>query len=588
MSDETLNEIPSEAAPSEENAPESLAPESLAPESLAPEADETIGEAIESEMSPSIEAIKEDANVEPEMAPAESEKAEPVSVFLSAEEEPLPALEAPESAPPALPEGHPPEPLRPLMIGAFLRLEFEIQEIIARGLTNLYRVNGGEFGAATPHLMAERDAQEKWPEIEFSSALFPKAERFTQEGRDYLIFDWDETISLYDYRAPSNDEDYLHCIGALAQAFAELENHNLTAHFSRELLRADENGNLKFYGFPDAKNEANENSSSSLEELTRLSNFLLKKVFSEAVTMRLGDEYGALAMSDEVKTFARKLDEGAFESAAQIAERVRELCPPDNVKVVAALLSDVGMEREVNEDAGAILQLQRAAHLGQYDLEIYIVSDGMGGHEGGEVASDLTLTTLQNAISQRAAGINWKDNGQIRAALLEIIDEVNRAVVNLTETPTYRGHRAKPGATLVFAIRLGRRVFIGNVGDSRAYLWNEAAGLQRISKDHSYVQSLIDQGELSEEDSWGHPDGSIITANIGDPKLRLKDVFLRLFKPGDKLLLVSDGVVDMLRDPEIEVFLKAENPREIVRDLVDASNTAGGADNITAICVVFS
>ena len=172
--------------------------------------------------------------------------------------------------------------------------------------------------------------------------------------------------------------------------------------------------------------------------------------------------------------------------------------------------------------------------------------------------------------------------------MLDIIDEVNSAVVNLTQTPAYRGHRAKPGATLVFAVRLGRRVFVGNVGDSRAYLWNEAAGLQRISKDHSYVQSLIDQGELSEEDSWGHPDGSIITAHIGDPKLRLKDVFLRLFKTGDKLLLVSDGVVDMLRDSEIEVFLKEENPREIVRDLVDASNTAGGADNITAICVCFN
>ncbi len=592
MSDETLNEIPSEAAPTEENTPEIT----------APEADEAIGEAIKSEMPSGGEAIEaaDDAEaeiapvepeivpIEPETAPVEGETAAPVAAFVPVEpvpEAPLPVSQpVGEKVPPALPEGHPPEPPRPLMIGAFLRLEFEIQEIIARGLTNLYRVSGGDFGAATPHLIAEREAQENWPEIEFSSALFPKAERFTQEGRDYLVFDWDETTSLYDYRAPSNDEDYLRCLGNLAEAFAELEKQNLTAHFSRELLRADDDGNLKFYGFPEA---ANENAPEALEELTRLSNFLLKKVFSEAVTMRLGDEYGALVMSDEVKNFARQLDERAFENAAQIAGWARELCPPEGIKVVSALLSDVGMEREINEDAGAIFLLQRAAHLGQYDLEIYIVSDGMGGHEGGEVASDLTLTTLQNALVQRAAKINWRDNVQVRAALLDIIDEVNLAVVNLTQEPQYRGHRAKPGATLVFAVRLGRRVFVGNVGDSRAYVWNEAAGLQRISKDHSYVQSLIDQGELSEEDSWDHPDGSIITANIGDPKLRLKDVFLRLFKPGDKLLLVSDGVVDMLRDPEIEVFLKEDNPREIVRDLVDASNTAGGADNITAVCVVF-
>jgi protein phosphatase len=98
---------------------------------------------------------------------------------------------------------------------------------------------------------------------------------------------------------------------------------------------------------------------------------------------------------------------------------------------------------------------------------------------------------------------------------------------------------------------------------------------------------LIDSGDLTEEESWDHPEGSVITAHIGDPKLRLKDVFLRLVKPGDKLLIVSDGVVDMLRDHEIAPFVIENNPREVVRDLIDASNTAGGADNITALCVVF-
>jgi protein phosphatase len=211
----------------------------------------------------------------------------------------------------------------------------------------------------------------------------------------------------------------------------------------------------------------------------------------------------------------------------------------------------------------------------------------MGGHEGGEVASDLTLSALHDAIQMRATQINWHDNVEVRSALLEVIDEVNGAVVNLTESPAFRGKRAKPGATLTFGLRVGRRVFVGNVGDSRAYKWNQAEGLQRVSKDHSYVQMLIDAGDLTEEESWDHPEGSVITAHIGDPKLRLKDVFLRLVKPGDKLLIVSDGVVDMLRDHEIAPFLIENDPREVVRDLIDASNTAGGADNIAALCVVF-
>jgi PPM family protein phosphatase len=494
-----------------------------------------------------------------------------------------PMLGAP-SPLPALPEAPAAEPPRPLLIGAFLRLEFEIKDVLVRGFTNLYRADGGDYGAATAHLIAERES-EAGPEITFSSALFPPREAFSQEGRDYLLFEWDETTPLLDYRAPSHDEGYLRFVGALAEGMAELEAQNCTADFSRELLRVAPDGELKFYGFAAV---ANESAAPFLEQLASLNSFLLKRVFAEAVTMRLGDEFGALVMSDEVKNLARKLGEGEFDSVAQVAQAVRDLLG-EVPRIECALLTDVGQERELNEDAGAIFRIQRAAHLGAYDFDVFVVSDGMGGHEGGEVASDLTLSALQNALTQRAAqGLNFHDNVAVRAALLDAIDEVNRAVVNLTETPAYRAKRAKPGATLVFALRVGQRVFVGNVGDSRAYRWNEAEGLTRISKDHSYVQSLIDQGELSEEEAWDHPEGSIITAHIGDPKLRLKDVFLRLFRVGDKLLLVSDGVVDMLRDAEIAVFLKENDPREVVRDLVDASNTAGGADNITALCVVFS
>jgi protein phosphatase len=128
---------------------------------------------------------------------------------------------------------------------------------------------------------------------------------------------------------------------------------------------------------------------------------------------------------------------------------------------------------------------------------------------------------------------------------------------------------------------------VGNVGDSRGYIWSAGEGLRGVTKDHSYVQMLIDAGDLKEEDAWGHPEGSIITAHIGDPKLRQKDVFLRLCRPGDKLLLCSDGVVDMLRDEQIAPYLQEENPALVCKYLVDASNAAGGFDNITVVCVDF-
>jgi protein phosphatase len=249
-------------------------------------------------------------------------------------------------------------------------------------------------------------------------------------------------------------------------------------------------------------------------------------------------------------------------------------------------MSDVGRERELNEDSGAILRMTRSGHLHACHWECYIVADGMGGHEGGEVASDITIRALQSTLNAEVE-LDWNDNTAVRAFLLRAMEHVNTQVVALTEQPKYRASRARPGSTLTFIFRLGARLFIGNVGDSRAYRWSATHGLERLSKDHSYVQTLIDAGQLSEEDAWDHPEGSVITAHIGDPKGRTRDLFLRLAMPGDKLLVVSDGVIDMLRDREIEPYLHNSDAATICRNLVDASNQRGGLDNITALCVIF-
>ena len=519
----------------------------------------------------------------------------PVAVPDEAVEAPQPVVETPEPSPvapalpvpetmAALPEGHLPEPPKPLMVGAFLRLEYEIKDVIARGLTNLYVADGGAYGESNLVLIAEREAQNDWPEIALESPLFPAGERFTQEERDYLLFDDVPGTGLQDFRAPTNDETYLRILVTLAEGLAELESKGLSAELSRETLLINQDGELHYFGFT---SPANQSAPTALEQLSNLSDYLLKRALSEAVTIRLDDEFGSLVMSEEVKTLARRLNDGEFEDVAQVAAAVRETYAFNEPCIEAALLTDVGQERELNEDGGFIWRYHRAAHLGSCKFDLYVVSDGMGGHEGGEVASDLTMSALHDAIQVRATQVDWNDNVTVRNVLLEVIDEVNGAVVDLTQSPAFRSKRAKPGATLTFALRVGRRVFVGNVGDSRAYKWNEAEGLQRISKDHSYVQMLIDAGDITEEEAWDHPEGSVITANIGDPKLRYKDVFLRLFKPGDKLLIVSDGVVDMLRDTEIAPLLVENDPHEVVRDLIDASNTAGGADNITALCVVF-
>jgi len=545
---------------------------------------------------------------------------------------------------PMLPEAAPIEPPRPLVPGAFLRGEFEIKQLVARGLTNLYLAHGGDYSAPVPLLIAERAlppvvepetepaetaAAETLPEDELAGAmdaeasdaeliagpadgeeelepeaeditedaigspastLIPPHERFAQDDREYLVFEWEESTSLQDHRESLNDNRYLQAMHALVAGVQELTEQGLSADFTRDTIRFDADGALKYYGFTDVLNaEPGEVqiASSMLSELAEVNSFLLRHVFAESSTMRLGDEFSALVLSEEIKAMSQRLRDGEYTGTAQLAWEVSQLYAPNTLRVDAALLSDVGQEREVNEDSGLIVRLHRAGHLATYTVDVFVVADGMGGHEGGEVASDLTVRALQRAVEERI-DIDWDDNITVRAALLDVIDTVNAEVVALTETDRYRGTRAKPGATLVFAVQLGQRIFVGNVGDSRAYKWNAAQGLQRISKDHSYVQSLIDTGSLDPEDAWDHPDGSIITAHIGMTKLRLRDVFVRVVAPGDKLLLVSDGVVDMLRDRDIEPFLHADNSATVCRNLVNASNAAGGADNITVVCVSFS
>jgi protein phosphatase len=557
---------------------------------------------------------------------------------------PVSELQPPASSVAALPEGDWPQPPRPLVPGAFLAGEYEIKELLSRGVVNFYLAHGGDYMQPTPFLVTERElpqsenapdekgsdnsesdpsagardestptspleeteaaiiatlgeseaepASESTPAIEevtprasLQSPLFPTGHDFVQDGREYFICEWQETNTLQDWREPTNDARYLRAVSTLLQGASELEDKNLTANFSRDVLRFDDEGELKYFGFVDRQPENTQPPASNLQPLQEINSFLLKHVFAESSTMRLDDEWSGLALSEEVKAFATKISDGDFENASEAFAALPQT-PTGVLRAQSVLLSDVGQEREVNEDSGMILRVSRAGHMQNVELELYAVADGMGGHEGGEVASDLTLNALQNSFLARS-GLNWNDNIAVRAALWEIIEEVNNAVLEMTEGPQYRSLRNKPGATLVFAVRIGAALFIGNVGDSRGYMWDETADLVPITKDHSYVQSLIDSGQLDPADAWGHPDGSIITAHIGMQKLKQRDVYIRLAKPGAKLLLVSDGVVDMLRDEQIAPYLQEENPALVCKNLVDASNAAGGFDNITVVCVDF-
>ncbi len=468
------------------------------------------------------------------------------------------------------------EPPRPLAPGAFLGGDLEIIEVVARGQINLYRADVDEWGTHDYQLVAERNAPENFIENPPASELFPAARRWRQDGLEYAAWPLQQLTQLADWQPPANDEVYLQTLSAIAAGLTALEEAELRPELPRDALWVDAFGAVRFYGFFDAKGDKAP-AMSALQQLSALSSRLAKSNLAHGATLKLDDEFSALPLSDETKTFAKRLAAGEFETIGEAADWLR-IAPVHNSEI--ALLSDVGMERELNEDCGMTLRLSRAGHAQNTEVEVVAVADGMGGHEGGEVASQLALSTLQSELLN--LDIDWSDNAAVMKTVGDLCETVNAAVVSMNENPPYAAMRNKPGATLVWALRLGSRVFIGNVGDSRAYRWSAQGGLERLTTDHSYVQDLIDSGRLNESEAWGHPDGSVITSHIGMARGMQRDVFLHLVRPGDKLFLVSDGVVDMLRDEAIEEIVAHQaEPRALCGALVEASNDAGGADNIT-------
>ena len=246
---------------------------------------------------------------------------------------------------------------------------------------------------------------------------------------------------------------------------------------------------------------------------------------------------------------------------------------PKNKGTVAGL-SDVGMVRELNEDNwywGALNE----------SLTLYAVADGMGGHDSGEVASELAVETLFSSSRERISGMESQDEVGLRKLLRASFEEANRTVVN-----TGMEQESNMGTTLcAVLVNETNDVVAGNVGDSRIYLLRDGQ-LSQISQDHSLVSFLVQLGELSEEEARDHPSGNILIRSIGS----VLDVEIDLFhvksEKGDRILLCSDGLWGEVQDEEITTILtNNKNPEEACTALIEAANGYGGRDNSTLIVV---
>ena len=226
--------------------------------------------------------------------------------------------------------------------------------------------------------------------------------------------------------------------------------------------------------------------------------------------------------------------------------------------------TDVGMVRQQNEDSFLA------------EETLFVVADGMGGHNAGEVASALAVTTLK-----AGARLGIDDAEVFR----ELVQQANSAIYTASLDDSTQSGMGTTVTALSIVEGEEPRVLVANVGDSRAYLWRSGA-LSRLSVDHSYVQELVNEGIITPEAARVHPRRNIVTRALGIDRSVMVDVFTHFVRTGDRIVLCSDGLVDEVADTEIaRVLGQHTDPQETAEALVMVANTNGGRDNTTVIVV---
>lgn len=245
------------------------------------------------------------------------------------------------------------------------------------------------------------------------------------------------------------------------------------------------------------------------------------------------------------------------------------------MRVESTGITDVGLKRDRNEDAFLVND----------ELGLYVVADGMGGHAGGAYASELAVTTVEEAVERLVPQVQAGDAGDpveaVREGLREAVRHAGRRIHGWAGAhPEFRGM----GTTIVAIVVAANNGFVAHAGDSRAYLVREGA-IEQVTEDHSYVAQAVREGVLTEEEARNHPQRSVITRALGFQGDTEVDVQVMAIRRGDRFLLCSDGLSGKVEPFEMAEILAAHEPSEALRQLVGLACARGGEDNITAVLV---
>jgi serine/threonine protein phosphatase PrpC len=275
----------------------------------------------------------------------------------------------------------------------------------------------------------------------------------------------------------------------------------------------------------------------------------------------------------------------AFLVVAKEEPESAEVSTPQHTRLIVGQRTDVGQARELNEDSMLALTLVSTFEsIPKPILGFFAVADGMGGHEGGEVASRLALQVLADAVVGRILLAELSGNAtpdpDVAKSLAGAVGEVNDAVYLARQK-----RETDMGTTLTAAFVRDGSLIVAHVGDSRAYRWN-ADGLKQLTVDHSVIASMVASGRAAAEEIYTHPQRSVIYRCIGDRPSVEVDAQVLPLAPGERLILCSDGLWEMIRSEGIEdVMLQEPDPQVACDVMVRRANAAGGEDNISVIVV---
>lgn len=238
---------------------------------------------------------------------------------------------------------------------------------------------------------------------------------------------------------------------------------------------------------------------------------------------------------------------------------------------------DTGLLRNLNEDSILGTRFDLKTHLGVVSAGLFAVADGMGGHNAGEIASNLAVRTFH---AECISGLLTQPAVPPLTILGVAFSKANAVVLDAASDELLG-----MGATLTAALVLGNNLYVAHVGDSRCYVINTRETIQ-VTKDHSVVQELIDAGAITPEEARNHPRRNEITRALGFSRDIAPDLYHVKLYSGDNILLCSDGLCSVLPSNKIsETILSSSSLSQACTDLTAQANLAGGPDNISVIIV---